>query len=113
MSIIKKYPAEMDAKQLYMMTKSKSVEKLATLKGKSAKIAAWVRSQDVNDKTGELTNVLAIQCNEGDRYATNSATFIRDFDQLIEIFGDNLPEIKIMGKKSMNGREYLICDIVE
>lgn len=113
MAIIKKYPENMDAKAVYMLTKSKSVEKLAQLKGQTATVIAWVRSQDVDDRTGECHEVLAIQCKEGDRYATNSATFIRDFDQLVDIFGAALPEIKVLTKKSMNGREYMICDIVE
>lgn len=113
MSIIKKYPMDMDAKTVYMLTKSKSVEKLSQLKGHTVVVTAWVRSQDVDDRSGEVYEVLSIQCKDGDRYATNSATFIRDFDLLVEIFGEALPEIKVLTKKSMNGRDYMICDIVE
>lgn len=110
MEIIKKYPENMDAMQVYMLTVSKSVGKLSELKGARLNVEAWVRGVDA-DRNGEAHPTLYIKSADGQRVATNSPTFIESFDTIVGIFGDAIPPIAIVAQRSKNGREYMVCDI--
>lgn len=56
--------------------------------------------------------VLSFIDTNGDVYATNSATFIEDFETIIEIsemFNSPLPLITVKEKTSNRGRPFLRC----
>lgn len=105
----------MTAKDLYTLTKSNSVAKLSTLKGKTIDIDQVVLYEDVNTKTGEFIKVLAMKLKDGTCCATNSGTFIRGFEDILTMFGESgepIPTLlKVAVGTSRNGREYLSCEI--
>lgn len=104
-----------NAKELYMLTKSSAVAKLSTLKGQEIDVDKAVLYEDTNSKTGEVIKVLALMLKDGKCYATNSGTFIRGYEDILTMFGDTgepIPTLlKVAVGTSRAGREYLTCEI--
>lgn len=103
------------ATELYKLTKSNSVKKLATMKGKEIDFDKVVLYEDTNPSTGEVSKILAMQCKDGECYATNSKTFIRGFEDIMTMFAESseaLPtKLVVAVGTSRAGREYLSCEI--
>lgn len=109
MNIIKTYPEEITNKQLYALTMSPKTQKMKDAKGTVLEVAAWCRYEDA-DKNGEVREVLAIMTPEGETYATNSATFMGDFDRMVDLFGaGGVEAVEIISGESKAGREYITC----
>ena len=115
MEIIKKTNGLTSA-DLYALTKGNDVRKMTDAKGEVIDITKFVlyRDEDVN---GNPMSVLAVETVDGVKYATNSKTFVRNFCDILAIFGeggDELPTRYLVGcGRSKNGREYLTCDIAK
>ena len=113
MEIIKKSEG-MTTKDLYNLTKGNDVRKMADAKGEVLDLTKYVVYKD-EDSSGDPMTVLALETTSGVRYATNSKTFIRNFCDILAIFGeggDELPTRYIVGSgRSKSNREYLTCDI--
>ena len=113
MEIIKKTEGLTSA-DLYALTKGPDVRKMTDAKGEVIDIAKFVLYKD-EDVNGNPMNVLAVETVEGAKYATNSKTFIRNFTDILAIFGagDEEPPTRfVVGSgRSKGGREYLTCDI--
>ena len=103
------------AGELYTMTKGSEVRKLSDAKGETLNILYYVLYKDTNTDTGEISTVLAIRADNGGYYATNSKTFIRNFNDIQAMFedaGEPAPtSYKVNCARSKNGREYLVCDL--
>lgn len=99
---------------LYSMTKGNNVRKMADAKGETLNVAKFVLYEDTNPD-GEIMEVLAVETVDGDRYATNSKTFIRNFQDIVTIFDEAqeaLPTKFAVGSgRSKSNREYLTCDL--
>ena len=98
--------------EIYKLTKSPSVKKLSDLKGCDIAVHGFVQYNDVDSK-GNEQNVISFDLG-GEYYATNSATFIRGFLDLVDIYGDAIayPLNVVIGTgTSKAGREYLKCDL--
>lgn len=113
MEIIKKTEG-LTAADLFALTKGNDVRKMADAKGETIEIAKYVLYTDA-DIHGEIMKVLAVETVQGVRYATNSATFIRNFTDILTIFeesGEVPPTRYLVGSaRSRNGRDYLTCSI--
>ena len=113
MNIISK-SANLSAADIFSMTKSNTIRKMQDAKGELLTIDKYVLYTDEN-QNGEEQKVLAIETNNGVRYATNSKTFIRNFSDIMTIFqesGEAAPVCFQVGSGvSRNKREYLTCDI--
>ena len=115
MEIIRKTEGLTSA-DLYALTKGNDVRRMADAKGEVIDITKYVlyRDEDVN---GNPMSVLAVETVDGVKYATNSKTFVRNFCDILAIFGeggDELPTRYLVGSgRSKNGREYLTCDIAK
>lgn len=103
------------AGDMYKMTKGSEVRKLTDAKGEVLNVKHYIMYQDTNPETGEVTTVLSIMADNGGLYATNSKTFIRNFNDIQEMFanaGEPAPtSYKVNSARSKNGREYLVCDL--
>lgn len=113
MEIIKK-TANINAADLFAMTKGPEVRKMQDAKGETLDLLAYViYKDDKND--GEPVTVLAVKTVDGAMYATNSKTFIRNFSDILAMYeecGEELPtRYKVGSARSNAGREYLTCTV--
>lgn len=104
--------ANLTVKDIYALTMNPNTGKMKDHKGERIELAAWAVYQDVNRKTGEVQDILAIKTPEGETFATNSPTFINDFLSMMELFtsmGETVPAIVVSSGTSKAGREYITC----
>lgn len=106
MEITRTSSTELSKMDIYQMTKSPEIGKMKTAEGQTLDIAAWVEYKDT-DKDGNEHEVLSIKTADGDTFATNSATFIRAFNECLDIFGGDFKRVKVASGVSHNGRTYL------
>lgn len=111
MEIIKTYPEEMDKKTKYRLMKSPNSKKMSDADGKMLSINAWVMYSSEDFSTGEVHDVLSIMTNEGEIYATISSTFIKEFKDIITVFGDEIDQIEVISRESRAGRKYITCTV--
>lgn len=99
-------------KEIYSLTMSPKTQKMKNVIGSRIEISAWATYEDVNKKTGELHEVLAIMTPEGEIFATNSPTFKEDFFQMQALFqdmGETVHAISVISGISKAGREFISC----
>lgn len=111
MKIVKSSP-ELSPVDIYKLTMNPNATKMKEVAGQRLEIAAFAVYEDVDKKTGELHNILAIQTPEGDVIATNSRTFIDEFTKMVDFFGCydmQVKAIEVITGTSKNGRDYITC----
>lgn len=99
-------------KDIYALTMNPNTEKMKDHKGERIELGAWAIYEDVNRKSGEVQEILAIKTPEGETFATNSPTFMNDFLSMMELFtsmGEDVPAIVVSSGTSKAGREYITC----
>lgn len=97
--------------QLYNIQKEAS-EKMKDAAGEPLKIKLWALGEREGE-SGDTYQVLLIADDNDIVYSTSSATFIGQFLEALEVFGD-LKAIEVQPKKSKRtGREYLALKVVE
>ena len=99
--------------EVYNMTKSHKLNTLKNLEnGAKLEVAGFMEWEDVNEETGESTELMSLLTTDGDAYVTQSDTFKRDFFDIVEIFEHNFPiTIEHGVGKSKAGREYHYCAV--
>lgn len=107
---------ELDKKETYKMTLAPSIQKLSLAKGSVIAVDAYCSYSDekLDSKTGEMVavNILSILDKDGIVYATNSASFQKDFANICEIMAGEDFEIEVISGISKAGREYITCTLV-
>ena len=99
---------ELNSKELYFTTKAPDIRKMSDAAGSVLDIDYWVEYQDTN-KDGETQTIISIATPDG-VYASNSASFIRAFSDIMECFTvDEIKRIKVDSGKSNAGRTFLTC----
>lgn len=104
--------ANLSVKDIYHLTMNPQTQKMKDVVGQRIELAAWAVYEDVNRKTGEVQNILAIKTPDGETFATNSPTFKTDFANMVELFesmGATVPAIEVVSGTSNAGREYITC----
>lgn len=100
--------------QVYNMTKGNDVRKMSDAEGEILEISAYVLYED-EAKDGQVMTVLSLATVSGPCYATNSGTFIKNFQDIRsmhESMGAEPPaSYRVSSGISKNGRKYLCCDI--
>lgn len=74
-------------------------------------VAAFCEFEDVNEETGEVSELLGILATDGHSYVTQSKTFKESFKNIADIFvedGETFSIRKISGKTNA-GRDYINC----
>lgn len=99
--------------ELYKMTRDAGIMKMSLLEdGTELTLDGFVLYEDINQKTGEVMEILSIETN-GDHYATNSATFIREFKAILSLLGGEYAAVtlKVIRGTSKAGRNFLTCGL--
>ena len=113
MTIISKTEG-MSLKDVVALTKGNDIRKMKDAVGETLDFAKVVIYEDT-DKDGNPMKVLAVETASGVKYATNSATFIRNYTEIMEIFANSDEEapttFKVSSGVSKSDRPYITCDI--
>lgn len=111
MEVIKKFPETMDARTSYKMMKSPDVKKMSDAEDSILEVKSWLKYSDVDNKTGEVKEILTLETVDGEMFGTVSDTFKREFDDIVSYFGDNVGAIKVIGGTSKAGRKFITCTV--
>lgn len=115
MNILYKQNVE-NHKDLYDLIKSPAIRKLASIKGECRSIGCAIIYEDTK-RSGEIQKILSFRCKDtGDIFATNSSTFIRDFEDardMLAEFNEEIHTIKIESGTSRAGRTFISCVYVD
>lgn len=109
MNIIKSSP-DLTPIDLYKLTMNPNASKMKNAAGQRLEVHSFAVYEDVDKKTGELQQILAIQTPEGEVYATNSPTFIEEFTKMVDFFaGFNMAvdAVKVVNGVSKAGRDFI------
>ena len=111
MEVIKKYPEELSSRQAYKMMKSPDVKKMSDADGSILEVKSWIKYSDIDQKTGEVKEILTLETNDGEMFGTVSPTFQREFNDITEFFGDDVGAIKVTSGTSKSGRNFITCTV--
>lgn len=111
MEVIKKFPEDMDPKTAYKLMKSPEVKKMSEAEGSILEIDSWIHYNSPDRETGEIKEVVAIATPDGELFATISNTFREEFTDMVNYFGPDLGDIKVIAGTSKAGRKYITCSI--
>ena len=102
---------QLTTKDKYLLTMSPEVQKMKDAVSQVIEIKNWCKYKDVNSK-GEEQIILSIATPEEEIFATNSPTFIEDFEKMNEVFeadGEHVNSIRVTSGKSKADREFITC----
>lgn len=101
-----------DKKKTYQLTHAMQTRKVQDAVDSVLTVNSWVRYTDVDATTGEAKEVVVLE-SEGEVFGTISKTFIREFIDILQAFGDD-PDlaIKVVEGTSKAGRKFVSCEIV-
>jgi len=103
---------ELTKQEIYFLTKTQETQKMTEAAEQALELSAWAIYLDKNSD-GEEVELFACRTEEGETYATNSATFIRAFREILDIFEpDEITRIKVLTGVSKNNRTYITCAYV-
>lgn len=97
---------------IYKMTQDAGIGKMSEKENEIIEVAEYTLYKDT-DKDGVERTVLSIMDADGNCFATNSATFQKDFDAMVAIFGEDLISIKVVGGTSKANRHFITCSLNE
>lgn len=102
---------ELDKKDIYKMTLSPSIKRMRDCVGSVIPVINYCIYTDKKSDGDEMT-ILSIMDEDGVCFATNSPTFHRDFERIVDIMGDESFEIEVISGTSKNGRDFITCALV-
>ena len=102
------------AQEQYYLTVAPNIQKMSTVKGQTLDVDKWCIYTDVNNRTGEESEIVSIMTPEREVFVTNSKTFVQTFRKIVEIFGtDGFNRIMVFSGMSKAGREFLTAIYAE
>lgn len=111
MEVIKKHPEDMNKREEYKLMNSNETKKMSDAEGSVLNPKAWVLYEDTTP-TGEIKKVITLITEDGEIFGTISESFINAFERIVDFFGGEIGEIKVVSGTSKAGRTYITCDIV-
>lgn len=114
MEIIKTNIDTCDKKLVYKLTKSASLMAQNAPEGLSIPVKAWALYNDpkeARDGSVKEQQVLSFIDNDGAKYSTISATFIREFLDCVEIMGDESFAILLIHGTTKGGKPFVSCEL--
>ena len=103
---------ELTKEEKYFLTKAQDVQKMTEAVDQILDLAAWAIYKDKN-ADGEEVELFAMLTEDGDKFATNSATFIAAFREILDIFEPaEVKRLKVVSGTSKNNRTYVTCAYV-
>ena len=108
---IKETSRELTKVEKYLLTQSPELKSMKDVEdGRVCNVTAWVIFDDIKEESGEVTTILSFMDDDKNSYNTNSATFIRSFKDIVNLFeADDIIPVKKISGKSKNGRTYVNC----
>ena len=104
---------ELTKQEIYFLTKAQDVMKMKDAVDSTVELAAWAIYTDTN-ADGQEVELFSMRTVDGETYATNSATFIRAFRDILDIFApEEVTKLKIMSGTSKNNRQFVTCAYAE
>lgn len=98
---------ELTKKEKYELTSSPAIQKMTSAKGSVLEIDAFAIYTDAN-KDGVEQDIISIKTTDGEVFATNSATFIREFRKMLDMFDpDPVTAVMVGTGVSKAGREFI------
>ena len=110
MKTIRFFPEDMDLRTQYKLIKSPDSQKMSSAEDSVLKVKSWILFTD-EDFTGDEREVLVIETEDGEIFATVSDVFKREFLGITNFFGDDVGDLRIVGGKSRNGRNFITCSV--
>ena len=114
MAQIIKDSGNLSPEELYFLTKSPAVQKMTSKKGAQIGVSKWCVYEET-DANNVPMEIMAILTPDGEMFATNSPTFIRDFGEMVDFFhgyGKDVHTVEVISGTSKNGREFITCTFV-
>ena len=113
--ILRASKEKLTVKERYDLTLSQAAQKLSNQKGQAIDFDIWCTYETPDNKTGEVRTILSLRTPEGEIYATNSDTFIREFLKIADMIEDaradgekaDFKSVIIMSGTSKAGREFI------
>ena len=106
-----KYKSENTSnEQIYKMMRSKEVGKVSDNIGFTGEPSDYVIYTQDDGDGGEVA-ICAMRFADGKMLATNSATFRKEIELMIDTFG-KIPAIEIVSGTSRNGRKYVTAELM-
>lgn len=103
---------DLTKEEKYFLTKAQDVQKMTEAVGQTLDLKAWAIYTDHNSD-GEEVELFAMLTEDGDKFATNSSTFIAAFREILDIFEpEEVKRLKVMDGVSKNNRTYVTCAYV-
>ena len=103
---------ELTKEEKYFLTKAQDVQKMTEAVDQILDLSAWAIYKDTN-ADGKEVELFAMLTEDGDKFATNSATFIGAFREILDIFEPaEVKRLKVMSGTSKNNRTYITCAYV-
>nr|DAI13429.1 MAG TPA: ssDNA binding protein [Caudoviricetes sp.] len=109
---IVKTSKELTKKEAYKMTLDAGIKKMKDYIGASIDVYAYCVYTDFNSKDNKEVEVLSIMGTDGSVYATNSATFKRDFMNIATLMEGEDFSIGITSGTSKAGRDFIACTLI-
>lgn len=104
---------ELTKQEIYFLTKAQDTQKMTEAADQTVELQCWAIYKDHN-ADGEEVELFAMRTVEGESYATNSATFIAAFRDILDVFDpEEVTKLKIMTGTSKNNRQYITCAYCE
>lgn len=100
---------ELSILERYSMTRDAKIQRMRDAIGSRLEIDAVCLYED-EDKDGKTQELLSIKTTDGEIFATNSTTFIREFKAIMELFEgceESLKAITVISGVSKGGREFI------
>lgn len=103
---------ELTKEEIYFLTKAQDVQKMTEAVDQILDLTAWCIYLDTN-ADGQEVELFSMRTEDGDTFATNSATFIRAFREILDIFEPSeVKRLKVMNGVSKNNRTFVTCAYV-
>lgn len=103
---------ELTKEEKYFLTKAQDVQKMTEAVDQVLDLTAWAIYTD-KDTDGNEVELFAMLTEDGDKFATNSPTFIGAFREILDIFEpEEVKRLKVMNGVSKNNRTFVTCAYV-
>lgn len=106
---ITKISKELNKKELYKMTMDAGIKKMKDYVGSSIDVYAYCIYTDFNSKDNKEVEVLSVMDTDGSVFATNSATFKKDFLNIATLMEGEDFSVGVISGTSKAGREFITC----
>ena len=108
---IKQTSHELTKSETYKLTKSPAINRMREVEALT--VGPWAQYDDISitsdGKQVEQTILSIMDMDTGAVYATNSATFQREFMDCVGIFGAQGWPLGVMHGKTKAGRDFITC----